>query len=56
MKIDRKQVSKARAICPKCNKKGVGYARHPHAFGYKDYSRLSCRYCKAIFTMKTGRE
>ena len=42
-------VRSARAKCPKCGKKGMGYAGHPHAFGYKDYTRLLCRYCHARF-------
>ena len=42
-------VQSARAKCQKCGKKGVGYAGHPHAFGYKDYTRLKCRYCNARF-------
>ena len=42
-------VRKARAVCPSCGRKGLGYAAHPHAFGYKDHSRLSCRYCHEFF-------
>ena len=41
-----------RVECPKCGKKGVGYAPHPHAIGYKDYSKTQCRYCRAIFKVK----
>lgn len=35
--------------CPGCGKKGLSFAAHPHAFGYKDYSRVRCRYCKSTF-------
>lgn len=41
-----------RVPCPKCGRKGVGYANHPHAFGWKDYSRAICRYCRARFKVK----
>lgn len=36
-----------RVPCPRCTRKGVGYANHPHAFGWKDYGRATCRYCHA---------
>lgn len=42
-----------RVKCPSCGRKGLGYAPHPHAFGYKDYSKAQCRYCHATFTKKT---
>ena len=35
--------------CPKCGRKGLHYAMHPHAFGYKDYSKVECRFCHARF-------
>jgi predicted RNA-binding Zn-ribbon protein involved in translation (DUF1610 family) len=35
--------------CPKCGKKGLHYPNHPHAFGYKDYSKIVCRFCGARF-------
>lgn len=38
-----------REVCPKCKRKGLGYAGHPHAFGYKDYAKARCRYCGATF-------
>ena len=41
-----------RGVCPKCGKRGLGYAMHPHAFGHKDYTRASCRYCRATFKIK----
>ena len=47
-----KAVYKGRAKCPHCGKKGVGFANHPHAYGQKDYSRFSCRYCGKTFKKK----
>lgn len=44
-----KEIKSGRAKCPKCGRKGVGYANHPHAFGYKDTDRAMCRYCNAMF-------
>lgn len=37
--------------CPKCGKKGLNYADHPHAFGWKDYDRVACRYCGSRFKL-----
>lgn len=48
-KLDERALQRGRAVCPKCGKKGVGYAPHPHAFGYKDRDRAVCRYCNARF-------
>jgi len=45
-------LSSGRVVCLNCGKKGVGYARHPHAYGYKDYSRATCRYCQARFKVR----
>ena len=53
---DSYDLQRARAVCPKCGKKGVGYAEHPHAFGYKDYSKARCRYCRATFKIKERKE
>ena len=50
----RVSLSSGRVRCPKCGKKGLGYAAHPHAFGYKDYNRAECRYCKARFKVNAG--
>lgn len=36
-------------MCPKCGRKGIGYAAHAHAFGWKDLGRAVCRYCRAAF-------
>lgn len=52
MKEVREGLSSGRARCPKCLRKGVGYASHPHALGYKDYGRARCRYCRSTFTIK----
>ena len=41
-----------RLPCAKCGKKGVGFASHPHAQGFKNYSRAKCRYCGAAYTVK----
>lgn len=38
--------------CPKCGKKGLHYGNHPHAYGFKDYSRIVCRFCKSKFKPK----
>ena len=35
--------------CPACGRKGLHYADHPHAAGWKDYSRLVCRFCDKRF-------
>lgn len=44
---DKKEL---RAVkCPKCGKKGLHYANHPHAFGWKDYSAIECRFCNTKF-------
>jgi hypothetical protein len=45
MKLNESKVMSGREVCPKCGKKGVGYANHPHALGWKDYGRVRCRYC-----------
>jgi DNA-directed RNA polymerase subunit RPC12/RpoP len=31
--------------CPDCGKKGLRYADHPHAYGWKNYNKINCRYC-----------
>jgi aspartate carbamoyltransferase regulatory subunit len=35
--------------CPKCGKKGLHYSNHPHAFGWKDFYHVNCRYCNTTF-------
>ena len=49
MKADPALVSSGRAPCPKCGRKGLGYAPHPHARGHYDFSRMRCRYCRTMF-------
>jgi hypothetical protein len=49
-------IKAGRAVCPKCSRKGVGYAPHADAFGWKDYSRARCRYCSARFKIISQRE
>lgn len=39
-------------LCPNCGRKGLHYANHPHAFGYKDYDKIECRFCHARFKPK----
>lgn len=51
IQMSRKLLQSRRQPCPKCGRKGVGYASHPHAFGYKEYSKADCRYCGARFMM-----
>lgn len=46
------KLQSGRVECPKCGKKGVGYAPHPHATGWKNYDKARCRYCKATFKVK----
>lgn len=43
-------------VCPNCNKKGLHYANHPHAAGYKDYSRVVCRFCNKTFKIIDKKE
>jgi len=35
--------------CPKCGRKGLHYASHPSALGYKDRDHAGCRFCHATF-------
>lgn len=35
--------------CPKCGKKGLHYASHAHAQGWKDYDKAECRFCGSRF-------
>lgn len=45
-----------RKPCPGCGKKGLAFADHPDAFGYKDRTRVRCRYCKGTFKKKQQQE
>lgn len=38
--------------CPKCGRRGLHFAMHPHAFGWKDYGRVECRFCSARFKVR----
>lgn len=49
---EKATLQSGRVKCPKCGRKGLGYAAHPHAFGYKDYKKTSCRYCGTTFKIK----
>jgi hypothetical protein len=49
--MNRLKLQKGRQECPKCKKKGVGFAGHAHAFGWKDYHKAKCRYCHAGFVL-----
>jgi hypothetical protein len=35
--------------CSGCGKKGLHYAGHPHAYGWKDTSVITCRFCHGRF-------
>lgn len=50
------ELRKHRALCPKCARKGLGFANHPHAYGWRDYSRARCRYCEARFPIVSPEE
>lgn len=51
MQVDRSKLKSGRAVCPRCGRRGLGFAPHPHAFGWKDYGRARCRYCYARFKL-----
>lgn len=36
--------------CPKCGRRGLHFADHPHALGFKDYGTIECRFCHARFS------
>lgn len=48
-------LGQARGECPACTRKGVGFAPHAHAQGWKEYGKARCRYCRAVFTVIAGR-
>lgn len=35
--------------CPKCGKKGLYHPNHAHAYGWKEFGEVNCRFCKARF-------
>lgn len=45
-------VARITTPCPNCGKKGLHYCEHPHAQGYKDHSKVECRFCKKRFKVK----
>lgn len=47
----RDRLKGGRVECPACKRKGLGYATHAHALGWKDYERASCRYCHKVFKL-----
>jgi cytochrome c5 len=47
MKVEESELKKQ--PCPNCDRKGLHYANHPHAFGYKDVYRMTCRFCHEQF-------
>lgn len=38
--------------CPKCGRRGLHFAIHPHAIGWKDYDRVECRFCHTRFKVR----
>jgi hypothetical protein len=42
--------------CPNCGKKGLHFANHPHAAGYKNYDKVVCRFCKKTFTVRADQK
>lgn len=49
MAVKAATLKSGRFPCKKCGRKGVGFAKHPHAQGWKDFDRAVCRYCRATF-------
>jgi hypothetical protein len=41
--------------CQKCGKLGLDYCNHPHAAGYKDSTRVRCRFCKTTYKIYNQR-
>jgi uncharacterized Zn-finger protein len=50
--VNKTNLHSGRVVCPKCGRKGVGFAPHPHAFGWKNYDQAKCRYCDARFKIR----
>jgi len=42
--------------CPVCTRKGLKYPDHPHAQGYKEYSRVKCRFCEKSWRLTDAME
>ena len=49
--LSSEALRRGRQVCPVCGKRGVGYAEHAHARGFKDYDRARCRYCRKGFVL-----
>lgn len=45
-------LTNGRKECPNCGRKGLGFAPHPHASGWKDYNAARCRYCGVRYRVK----
>ena len=54
--VTRRMINLKGRPCPKCNRKGLHFADHPHAFGWKDYDRVVCRFCKERFKIKERKD
>jgi hypothetical protein len=42
--------------CPNCGRRGLHYADHPHAQGWKDYKYVRCRFCQKRFKVVNKKE
>ena len=42
--------------CPKCGRKGLHFSDNPHAYGWKDYGSVTCRFCHGHFKIKQATE
>lgn len=51
--LTKSSIKAGRGPCPKCGRKGVHIAAHAHAYGYKDRSRITCRFCQWGAKLKT---
>ena len=38
--------------CPACGRKGLHHPGHPHAYGYRDGTRVQCQFCKKMFGIR----
>ena len=53
----KEALQKGREKCPKCSRKGLGYAQQPHVISYRCrvIDKATCRYCKASFRIKESK-
>jgi len=42
--------------CPACTRKGLKHPDHAHAQGYKEYSRVKCRFCEKSWRLTDAME